>query len=191
MDSTLPYPDLNFVPLDVLTAEEMNEIVANVNALAAAIPTKLLAAFPVGTIKITTTNVNPGTYLGGTWVAWGAGRVPVGVGSNGTHNYTDSGMTGGGDTHTHSVSIDVGEWYGKNSFIRAGQGGSLGLKSYNPDGSVSTGTEQNIGAQTSYHNASGTETQTNQTGAYRQTGNTSYGDSRMPYITCYMWRRTA
>lgn len=29
MALTLPYPDLDFVPLDILTAEEMNEIVAN------------------------------------------------------------------------------------------------------------------------------------------------------------------
>lgn len=191
MDQTLPYPDLNFVPLDVLTAEEMNEIVANVNALASAIPTKLLAAFPVGTIKITTTDVNPGTYLGGTWVSWGQGRTIVGVGANGEHNYTEAGMTGGSDSHSHQVSIDIGEWYGKNSMVRGGQGGTNGLKSYNKDGSISTGTETNIGSQLSYHNSSGIETQTNQTGAYRQTGNTSYSDGRMPFITCYLWRRTA
>lgn len=29
MALTLPYPDLDFVPLDVLTADEMNQIVAN------------------------------------------------------------------------------------------------------------------------------------------------------------------
>lgn len=34
MAITLPYPDLVFVPLDKLTAEEMNEIVANYTAIA-------------------------------------------------------------------------------------------------------------------------------------------------------------
>lgn len=29
MSLTLPYPDLDFVPLDVLTAEEMNQVVSN------------------------------------------------------------------------------------------------------------------------------------------------------------------
>ena len=28
---------------------------------------------------MTAENTNPSTYLGGTWVAWGAGKVPVGV----------------------------------------------------------------------------------------------------------------
>lgn len=34
MAITIPYPDLVFVPLDKLTAEEMNEIVANYTAIA-------------------------------------------------------------------------------------------------------------------------------------------------------------
>ena len=39
----------------------------------------LLAANPVGSIVFNVTNTNPNTYIGGTWVAWGSGRVPVGV----------------------------------------------------------------------------------------------------------------
>ena len=35
--------------------------------------------YPVGSIKMTVTNTNPSTYLGGTWSLWGSGRVPVGV----------------------------------------------------------------------------------------------------------------
>lgn len=34
MALTLPYPDLDFVPLDILTAEEMNEIVSNYTYIA-------------------------------------------------------------------------------------------------------------------------------------------------------------
>lgn len=34
---------------------------------------------PIGDIKMTVVNTNPGTIIGGTWVAWGSGRVPVGV----------------------------------------------------------------------------------------------------------------
>lgn len=34
----LPYPNLSFVPLDVLTADEMNQIVANIKSL---VPTEL------------------------------------------------------------------------------------------------------------------------------------------------------
>jgi len=38
-----------------------------------------LSMHPVGDIKFTTTNINPETYRGGTWIPWGAGRVPVGI----------------------------------------------------------------------------------------------------------------
>jgi len=35
--------------------------------------------YPVGSIYMSVNNVNPGDLFGGTWVAWGSGRVPVGV----------------------------------------------------------------------------------------------------------------
>lgn len=38
MTLTLPNPSINFVPLDVLTAEELNEVVANINTIADAFP---------------------------------------------------------------------------------------------------------------------------------------------------------
>lgn len=38
MALTLPYPNISFVPLDVLTAEELNHVVANYTAIAAAFP---------------------------------------------------------------------------------------------------------------------------------------------------------
>ena len=35
--------------------------------------------YPVGSIYMSVNNTNPGTLFGGTWVTWGAGRVPVSV----------------------------------------------------------------------------------------------------------------
>lgn len=40
-----------------------------------------LTLFPVGSVVITHTKTNPGTYIGGTWVAYAPGRVLVGVGT--------------------------------------------------------------------------------------------------------------
>ncbi len=60
----------------------------------------ILASHPVGSIEVNTTGANPSTYLGGTWVAWGSGRVPVGVNANdGDFNTTEK--TGGVKSYTH------------------------------------------------------------------------------------------
>jgi hypothetical protein len=55
--------------------------------------------YPVGSIYIETTGVNPGTTFGvGTWTAFGAGRVLVGVGTSDA--VFAAGATGGESTHT-------------------------------------------------------------------------------------------
>jgi len=77
----------------------------------------ILDLYPVGSIFISTTLTNPGSYLGGTWVSFGAGRTLMGMGSNGTNNYTTPEATGGSDSvalstanlasHTHTLSAHV------------------------------------------------------------------------------------
>ena len=58
--------------------------------------------YPVGSLFISTTSTNPTTYLGGTWVRWGQGRVPVSV----SDSDSDFGAnkTGGEKTHTLSMA---------------------------------------------------------------------------------------
>lgn len=51
--TTLPYPNMDFVPLDILTASELDEIVANVEAInASSIDTTALSNLAVTTAKI-------------------------------------------------------------------------------------------------------------------------------------------
>ncbi len=51
--------------------------------------------YPVGHILMSSNSANPSTYLGfGTWVAWGSGRVPVGVNSSDT-DFSTVEKTGG------------------------------------------------------------------------------------------------
>ena len=52
------------------------------------------AIYPVGSIYMSTSSTNPAAYFGGTWVAWGAGRVPVGVNASDT-NFNTVEKTGG------------------------------------------------------------------------------------------------
>ena len=35
--------------------------------------------YPIGSIYLSVNNVNPSSVFGGTWEAWGSGKVPVGV----------------------------------------------------------------------------------------------------------------
>ncbi|MDR1801899.1 MAG: DUF859 family phage minor structural protein [Lachnospiraceae bacterium] len=69
--------------------------------------------YPIGCIYMSADGANPADTIGfGEWTAWGAGRVPVGVGSNGTTNYDTAEATGGAESvalstvqmpaHTHT-----------------------------------------------------------------------------------------
>lgn len=57
--------------------------------------------YPVGSIYLSTNNVNPGTIFGGTWEAWGGGRVPVGVVATDT-DFNTANKTGGEKTRRPS-----------------------------------------------------------------------------------------
>ena len=59
--------------------------------------------YPVGSIYISTSSTNPASLFGGTWTSFGQGRQLVGVGSNGTTNYTN-GSTSGSSTKSISTS---------------------------------------------------------------------------------------
>ena len=55
--------------------------------------------YPVGSIYMSVNATNPSTYFGGTWVAWGAGRVPVGINTSDS-NFNTVEKTGGAATVT-------------------------------------------------------------------------------------------
>ena len=125
---------------------------------------------PVGTIKMTTVNTNPGTYLPGTWVAWGSGRVPVGVDTSQTEFNTVE-KTGGEKTHQLTVTEMPfhNHWSGDDAV-----GLFQGWGDKSADGWVNAaheGTGGNWG--TGYE------------------GGDQAHNNLQPYITCYMWKRTA
>lgn len=59
--------------------------------------------YPVGSIYMSVNNVSPQSFMGGTWVEWGAGRVPVGVDTSQTEFDTVE-ETGGEKTHTLTIA---------------------------------------------------------------------------------------
>lgn len=64
-------------------------------------------AFPLNSIFITINSANPGTYLGGTWEAFGTGKTLIAVDESNT-NFSTVEKTGGTTSlnlaHTHSTS---------------------------------------------------------------------------------------
>lgn len=137
--------------------------------------------YPIGTIYINSTNSsNPSTYLGfGTWISFGAGRVPVGFdAANPLFNTTEE--TGGSaDTpivsHTHIATVtDSG--HAHSGYVGTAAGGALGGGNTVPTGTINSTT--------------GTAT-TGITVSNSTTGVTGVNANYQPYITVYMWKRTA
>lgn len=159
--------------------------------------------FPVGHILMTTRNVNPGTYLGGTWVAWGSGRVPTGVNADDT-DYNASEKTGGAKTlnlahshtvnsHSHTVNshkhvapfgYDDNVYYAGRIYDSTVVSAS-GLNGYSFKAASSGMTSP---LRLNYTSAESPGTSSSAPGTNSQLGNR---DIRQPYITCYMWKRTA
>jgi microcystin-dependent protein len=145
----------------------------------------MAALHPVGSIYINATNsTNPGTLLGfGTWTAFGAGRVPVGFDS--TNALFDAAEETGGSadaitvSHTHTATTtatDSGHYHTANGTPN-GTGGTVALAN-TPSG---TGSYQTASSQANI-TASTTIASTGSSGT-----NANY----QPYITVYMWKRTA
>jgi len=149
-------------------------------------------AYPVGSIYINATNnANPAVLLGiGTWVAFGAGRIPVGFNSGDT-DFNASEKTGGAKTHRHKGYAD-GDGLG-NGDLRAtigaasGDAGSINYQAISPE---NPNTGAGLGNGTYSVNGSGGSNR----GFSHYTkvvGYTSTSSSLQPYITVYMWKRTA
>jgi hypothetical protein len=132
-----------------------------------------LDAYPVGSIYMSTASTSPATLFGGTWVAWGAGRVPVGVDAAQVE-FDAVEETGGEKTHT----LTVAELASHNHTMNiAGNGGLYLVGGATPQ-------EGLLGSGTNYVTALDTRsTASNGSGAAH--------NNLQPYITCYMWKRTA
>lgn len=130
------------------------------------------AIYPIGSIYMSVNNVNPSELLGGTWVEWGAGRVPVGVGT-GNDEVTEMSIQNSDETggyykqylttdsilwHRHTIKYTAG------SFVEDNSGSGNGIASLSGFNDAYT---KEVGEQ----------------GANI--------DIMQPWISCYMWKRTA
>ena len=186
VSATLPNPTLTGTPVAPTASPGTNTTQI---ATTAFVTTGLQAAYPVGSIYLGTLSTNPNTLFGfGTWVAFGSGRMLIS--QDGSY---PAGTTGGSATttlitanlpsHSHSAtttSTDSGHTHGSaigSGFISNGGPESLAGGPNLPFGRPSA---------TASGNASITSTTT--------IGNTGSGTAVTtisPYISVYMWNRTA
>lgn len=155
------------------------------------------AIYPVGSIYMSVKNTNPSTYFGGTWVAWGTGRVPVGVNANDT-NFATVEKTGGASTVTLITAQMPSHSHAKGTLATASAGGHThDLKNQKTSWGTSGGNRVLIDATSGYTAVSNKTTTS--AGAHTHTvsgstaaaGSGSTHNNLQPYITCYMWKRTA
>lgn len=157
--------------------------------------------YPIGSIYMSVNNTNPATLFGGTWVAWGAGKVPVGVNSSETEFSTVE-KTGGSKTHTLTASQMPSH---NHSFTPSGTIASNGEHSHDvyatfeKDGAIGgnrpsyyqAGTEMKSAAFRIESAGAHTHTFTGKAGSTGSAGSGNAHNNLQPYITCYMWKRTA
>jgi hypothetical protein len=186
--ATFPSPTLTGVPVAPTASPGTSTTQI---ATTAFVTTGLQAAYPVGSIYLSTVSTNPNTLFGfGTWVAFGTGRMLISADAT----YT-AGSTGGSATttlitanlpsHSHSATTTITDpghthtttWNNINDF---NQGSNTPGAEQSPDdiqGTFNIATNSNttgITASTSIGN----------------TGSGTAATTISPYIAVYMWNRT-
>jgi hypothetical protein len=139
------------------------------------------AMYPVGSVYTNaTSSTNPGTLLGfGTWTAFGAGKVMIGLDS-GDATFSTVGNTGGSKdaitvSHTHTATVtDPGH-------LHSDTGSQQGFGS-------TSGPDSNQ-AWSGTHNTSSATTGVSV--AISTTGSSATNANLPPYVVVYIWKRTA
>lgn len=152
--------------------------------------------YPVGSIYMSVNATNPSTYFGGTWVAWGAGRVPVGINTADT-NFATVEKTGGASTVTLTSTQIPSHTHAKGTLATASAGAhthNLNLTKTTWAGSSSSRVVVDSTDYTAMTNkataSAGAHTHTI-SGSTAATGGGGAHSNLQPYIVCYMWKRTA
>lgn len=141
------------------------------------------AMYPVGSVYITYNNVNPGTFLGGTWERFGQGRTLIGEGTGNDGSTSMSftaNNTGGKYNHDHIYGIKLNEYYSVTSNLRVRKS----------DGSWQGGIKDGTG-HAYFNNCSQAANKELNTDTYKIESNTSNSGTIQPYIVVFFWRRTA
>jgi hypothetical protein len=142
---------------------------ANVNVVEV-----LKKAYPIGSVYINASNAtNPASLLGfGTWSAFGAGKVMVGLDAGDTE-FDTIGETGGAKTHKHDMSSGQADFSseGTTGYVRRSSTSFTANRKFTISGDATDSTTRTVSTQIE--------------------GNTDTISNLQPYIVVYFWKRTA
>ena len=165
------------------TKEELTSLINTTidNTINTTIDNTINSIYPIGSVYISLTETNPGTYLKGVWEQFGQGRNLIGEGTgndgNNTMNFT-AGSTGGNYEHNHTYGIKLNDYYSNIS--------NLNLR--DSDGSWQEGV--NDGSRNAYVNSACQENNKEvNSQTFKIEANTSKSRTMYPYITVYFWKR--
>ena len=155
--------------------------------------------YPIGAIYMSVNSTSPATLFGGTWVSWGAGRVPVGINTSDS-NFSTVERTGGASSvslttaqmpsHNHAPGTNITGDGQHDLFLTGLSNNAAGFNGLNGIGrsakvdSVST-------AESYYYFRSDNQAALGYCEETGYTGSGSAHNNLQPYIVCYMWKRTA
>ncbi len=149
---------------------------------------------PVGSIYMSVSPTNPSAYFGGTWAAWGTGRVPVGVDASDT-DFAPVEKTGGASTVTLTAKQMPAHTHAKGT-LAADSGGAhkhkLNLSKTTwgaSSGNKVVVDSTDYTAMDNKNTASGGAHEHTISGATASAGGGNAHSNLQPYITCYMWKR--
>lgn len=148
--------------------------------------------YPVGSIYMSVKNASPETFLGGTWVAWGSGKVPVGVDISDT-DFNGVEKTGGEKTHTLTENEMPAHKH---------TGTEQEAQKFNIEKGSTFETKRYTASFTSETMKTASNSVANHNGPFSGSGEvvvehgiTAGGGQPhsilQPYITCYMWKRVS
>ena len=169
-----------------LSAFNLNKMQDNIET---AINNVVNVIYPVGSIYISVNSTNPSSLFGGTWVAFATGRTLVGVDTTDA-DFNAVEKTGGEKTHVLTTNEMPSHTHIQNphshSDILDNDGNRV---------TYATGNTANYRVlnQVQQGNASGSwKMQTsNATATNQNTGGGQAHNNLQPYVTVYMWKRTA
>lgn len=162
-----------------------------------AVSNALLTAHPIGSIEVNVSGINPGTYLGGTWEAFGSGRTLVGVDSSDS-DFDTVEETGGEKTHTLTTNEIPAHTHGSKSLVGtwANWGEGSGQVSRTANGYKVTGIVSAVGDNNQYgwgtatgRDSDNTSLKIDATHEHNSVGGSQAHNNLQPYITVYFWKR--